>query len=185
MKYHLATQTLLLLLSFCFQEGVMAQQLTQQDLLLQPSELLQPGFGSHGNDAYIQQVGSQNEVHLLQIQEEPAAGNLARILQAGDWNMAIISQTDGRSQVHLIQRGDLNRYELQSFGADNDLVAIQDGERNNILQQLINSNRTRSELVQVGNDNEIITILEGIQDREITIRQIGDGLKVIVRQSSF
>jgi hypothetical protein len=65
------------------------------------------------------------------------------------------------------------------------LVTIQDGANNHIIQKLIDSNQIQGELMQVGNNNEIISVLEGIQDSNYSIKQIGDGLKIIVKQSSY
>jgi hypothetical protein len=162
-----------------------AQQLHEADLLLQPTELLNNAVWGNGNDAYIDQVGAGNEVELLQNQQGAPLGNLAKVLQSGDWNMAIITQTEGGNQLALIQRGDANYYELLNQGFGNQLVTIQDGANNQIIQKLIDSNQITGELMQIGNNNEIISVLEGIQDSNYSIRQIGEGLKIIVKQSSF
>ncbi len=177
-RYIVAVTAFLCLLAF----SVQAQLLSEQDLLLQPSELLNDSYSDNGNGAYIQQIGESNELELLQSQEG-IEGNLARVLQSGDLNRALISQDGTGNQLALIQQGDLNSYELRNTGTGNRLVGIQQGDGNLILQQLIQSNQIYSEMVQIGNDNEIITIIEGLNNREFKIRQIGDGLKVIIRES--
>ncbi len=181
------TKSILLAVLFIFGSwSLSAQLLNEQDLLLQPADLLNAPPTGNGNDAYIQQIGTENELNLLQNQDDAAAtGNLARILQSGDWNVAVITQTEHGNQLALIQNGTLNNYELTNLGFGNNLVNIQDGEGNRIVQQLVNSNQLNIELMQIGNNNEITQFLEGFQGGNYSIRQIGDGLRVIVRQSSF
>lgn len=164
--------------------GLGAQVLTEQDLLLQPNELLNAEYSGNGNDATINQTGNRNEVDLLQMQEA-AEGNLARVLQDGRRNFAIITQVGAANQLALIQNGNRNMYELYVEGTGNQMVAIQDGRRNSIIQSIENSSNIYSEMVQIGNDNEIITVIEGIQGQEFIIRQIGDGLKAEITQSAI
>lgn len=163
-----------------------AQMLSEGDLLLQPSELLEDEITGSGHSAYIQQVGSSNEVELWQQNLGGiAGGNLSKVLQSGNWNMAVISQNGEENQLALIQFGNENYVELLNSGFGNELAIIQNGEGNKVIQHLTESNLVRSALVQTGNNNEIITILEGMQGSNISIRQIGDGLKVFIKQSSF
>lgn len=172
----------LLLFCLCILNG---QSLQEQDILLQPSQLLMQDLGGLGNDAYITQVGSVNDVELFQENDNQGEINLARILQSGKWNVALITQTEHGNQISLIQHGKKNFYELVNLGTGNELLAIQDGNGNRIVQQLIESDYIRSQLIQLGNNNEIMTVLEGMKDNNLTIKQIGDGLSVIIRQSSF
>jgi hypothetical protein len=156
-----------------------AQVLNETDLLLQPTELLNLNTSRGGSEAYIKQVGNNNDLRLMQ-QQEGLEGNLARVLQAGDWNVAIISQTEQGNKLALIQRGTNNYYELVNNGFENELVNIQDGQNNRIVQQLVNANQISGEMVQIGNNNEIIQILENINAHGFTVRQVGDGLKVTI-----
>ncbi|MBK8563885.1 MAG: hypothetical protein IPN76_11220 [Saprospiraceae bacterium] len=158
-----------------------AQLLNESNLLDQPSELLNLGTTRAGSEAYIQQSGNSNQLRVMQ-QQENLEGNLARVLQTGNLNIAEILQTEGGNKLALIQRGNSNYYELVSYGADNELVNFQDGSNNKISQQLINSNQIRSELVQIGSNNEIIQVLENINSEGFIIRQLGDGLKVTVNR---
>lgn len=174
----LATAGLLMMLSGL----VSAQVLNESDLLLQPTDLLNTSTQGAGNGAYIQQLGNENELQLFQ-QQEGLEGNLARVLQSGQWNIAIITQTDQGNKLALIQKGSNNYYELTGTGAENELVNIQNGSDNRIVQQFLNSSQISSELVQVGNSNEIVQILENIQGQNFTVRQIGDGMKVIIKQT--
>lgn len=164
--------------------SVEAQLLHEQDLLLQPTELLESNYSETGNGAYIQQIGEANELELLQTQNGNI-GNLAKTLQSGDWNVAVITQNGQNNQLALFQQGDLNLYELINTGEGNRLVAIQQGSRNTISQELIQSNQIYSEMIQIGNDNEIQTVIEGVNNSEFKVRQIGNGLKVIIRESGF
>ena len=161
-----------------------AQVLNEGDLLKDPSDLLDDVFLENGNGAYLQQFGNGNETELLQLQNG-LEGNLAKILQSGDFNLALISQ-DGRSnQLALIQKGDLNLYELVNTGVGNQVVAIQQGNGNTIHQEIIQSNQIYSEMIQIGNDNEITTIIEGLNNRNFSIKQVGDGLKAVIIESGY
>ncbi len=170
---------LIALLLFAVSLPLSAQLLNETDLLLQPTEQLNQNTTRGGSDAYIQQIGSNNELQLMQ-QQEGIEGNLARVLQAGEWNLAIISQTQTGNKLALIQKGTNNYYELVNSGFENELVNIQNGQNNRIVQQLVNSNQITSELVQQGNNNEIIQILENVNAQSFSIRQVGDGLKVTI-----
>ncbi len=175
---------LFLLFLLGFSISAAAQVANEPDLILQPTELLNQSWNGQGNGAFIEQAGSGNELELLQDQQG-AEGHLANAIQSGNWNVAVISQTQQGNRVVFLQSGDLNTLELIMGGSGNSVSAIQEGSGNRIFQQLMNSNQVQGELMQIGNDNEIISVLEGIQTTQYAIRQFGDGLKVIVRQSSF
>ena len=161
-----------------------AQVLLEQDLFVNPSELLIDKFTELGNSAYIQQLGNTNDIQVLQLQNG-VHGNLTKILQSGDWNIALVSQEGQQNQLALIQQGNLNLFELVNDGSENKLVSIQHGGKNTILQELIKSNQISSELVQIGNENEIFSVIEGLNNKELKIRQMGDGMKVVIRQSGL
>lgn len=163
---------------------VEAQLLHEQDLLLQPAELLDINLSETGNDAFIQQIGNSNELELIQVQNGNF-GNLTRALQSGDWNIALITQDGQNNQLSLIQQGDLNLFELINTGEGNKLVTIQQGSGNTISQELIQSNQIYSEMIQIGNDNEIQTVIEAVNNSEFKVRQIGNGLKVIIRETGY
>lgn len=164
--------------------SVEAQLLHEQVLLLQPTELLNPNFSETGNDAFIQQIGNSNELELIQVQNG-SFGNMTRALQSGDWNVALITQDGQNNQLALIQQGELNLYELINTGEGNRLVGLQQGNGNAIIQELIQSNQIYSEMIQIGNDNEIQTVIEGVNNSELKVRQIGNGLKVVIRESGY
>ncbi|MEZ4953434.1 MAG: hypothetical protein R2825_07645 [Saprospiraceae bacterium] len=163
---------------------VEAQLLHEQDLLLQPAELLDINLSETGNDAFIQQIGNSNELELIQVQNGNF-GNLTRALQSGDWNIALITQDGQNNQLALIQQGDLNLFELINTGEGNKLVTIQQGSGNTVNQELIQSNQIYSEMIQIGNDNEIQTVIEAVNNSEFKVRQIGNGLKVIIRETGY
>lgn len=174
------TMVMLATLILCFSVG--AQVLNEGDLLKNPPELLNSNQLSNGNDAFIQQLGNENHLDLLQIQQG-AEGNLAKVLQSGQHNRAIISQMGQGNQLALIQQGDLNSYELRNAGSNNQVVAIQQGDGNIIHQEIIESHHIYSEMIQIGNQNEIITVLEGVNNTSFKIRQVGNGLTAIIRES--
>ncbi len=163
-----------------------AQHLTEQDLLLQPTELLTGDLSGDGNGVFINQVGDRNEVELIQTRDESALlRNLTRLLQSGNDNKAWITQNGGGNELAVIQYGEENLYYLLNRGHDNQMVIIQEGQENRIFQKLIESNQNNIQFVQQGNNNTIVQILEGVSEGNYAIRQVGDGLKVYIRQSSY
>lgn len=153
--------------------------------MLQPTELLnQADIDGIGNEAFIKQAGVNNTLELMQDQEG-LEGNLTRALQNGNWNVAVLSQTGTGNKLVLLQQGNNNFYELLNNGFDNESAVIQNGEDNIIVQKLLNSGGVKTEFVQIGNSNEINAELLNIQGGDFTVRQIGEGLKLIIRQSSF
>lgn len=168
--------------SCCLCNLLSAQMLNEADLLIQPTELLNQQAIGIGGEAYIKQIGQNNELTLTQHQDG-LEGNLARVLQAGDWNIALISQTETGNKLALIQSGTSNYYELSNNGIENELVNFQEGSNNRIVQTLVNSSQINAEFVQFGSSNEIIQLLENVQGQGFTIRQVGDGLKVFIKQT--
>jgi hypothetical protein len=162
-----------------------AQILHDGELLLHPVEIMNQYLTGPGNQAYIQQIGSFNEVELLQINQNGNNGNFASLLQNGHWNIALITQSGERNKLALVQHGNQNVLELINTGYENELITIQDGNGNKIMQHLIDSHQVQAELIQVGNQNEIISTLEGIHQSNYSVRQTGDGMKVIINKSSF
>ncbi len=182
------TLTIIFLLG-CFLSGsnVFAQTIIGEDVSLQPSDFLeqeQTDLHNYGNNAYLKQIGDQNDIYIHQVLTGDAH-NLIYALQDGNDNMAKIAQIGNHVELALIQQGDGNLYELLNQEANNNkMVAIQEGNTNTIVQHLINSNQINTEFVQRGNNNEIIQELIGIQARNYKIHQIGDDQQIIIRQSS-
>jgi len=176
-----------LLAAFCFLQttSMKAQQVDQSDVGIQPSDLLINDLQGVGGSAFIKQIGDDNELELIQEQSDDAAINLTRVLQTGDFNIAVMQQTGADNQSILIQDGQDNFYQLVLEGNNNNTSVLQLGDNNSIIQKLINTNNVNVELVQEGNNNEIIHILEGIQTRNYQVIQRGDNLRVEIRQSSY
>lgn len=154
-----------------------------EEELLQPSDLLDDEIiGQLGNDARIEQRGNDNVANIEQILRQ--GYNFAKVVQIGEDNLAFVLQNGSGNELYLMQRGAANEYTLNNVADDNKIVVIQDGDNNRIIQELNQANDLKIELVQLGNENEIIQILEGnVEARNFQVRQIGDGLKVEIRQS--
>ena len=173
---------ILLLLSLLLpivQNGL-AQQLAESDLLLTPNQLLEEDLSGVGNSTYVQQVGTENSVDILQQQTGDTRINLVRVLQFGDYNHIYISQEGSGNQTAVIQRGSDNLYQSEVEGFHNNIAVIQDGDHNRIIQNLINSSEIQVEFVQEGSDNEIIQNLNGTNAQQFKIIQIGEGLRAII-----
>ena len=177
---------LVVLLCFCFVSNCLfGQELTQDDLVKSPSELIDANLSGNGNEAYLSQIGNRNTVNVIQSKSSVNAENLVRVLQVGNRNVGQINQTEGiLNQTVLIQNGNRNEYTLNLEGSENNFVIVQDGNRNTINQNLTNNQNTYIELVQVGNDNEITHTQDGLNNQQIIIRQEGNGLKMDISQSN-
>ena len=162
-----------------------AQQLHAEDLLLEPSALLQEELSGQNNQSYVKQIGDDNEVEVIQSLQTRRGSNLARLLQTGKLNLAIVRQAGGENQLALIQNGSENFYELTLQGQNNNFAIIQNGNGNRIIQDLKNVNNLNVELIQNGNDNEIIQVLSNISDLNFKVIQEGNGLRLRIEQSSF
>jgi len=181
--FKIITSILFLLLSSS--NLMLGQDPSLDELLLQPTELIDQEVRGQGNDVYIKQKGIENTAEVAQI-KTGEENNLARILQTGEYNIIRIAQTGDGNKTAVIQTGNKNLYELNIEGTGNNFTIVQNGDGNSIVQQLTNNtNDVNVEFVQQGNDNEIIQILEGIQSKDFKIHQQGDGLKVIINQSNY
>lgn len=170
--------------AFLMLSGLSAQQLFIEDMLLEPSALLQDELGNGGNAVYQKIEGSGNTISLNQFQQNGQQLNLVRTLQVGDDNEAFLEQLGAGNQLVLIQNGTANVYSIVQEGINNKTVAIQNGTNNVITQELMNANGVYSEFIQNGNGNEIIHITNGFVDQNFIIRQNGNGLRATVIQSN-
>ncbi len=172
------------LAGFIALSGLSAQQLSLEDLLLEPSVLLQDELGTGSNAVYQTTEGTNNTISINQIQQGGQRLNLVRTLQVGSDNQAFLEQLGADNQLILIQNGTGNIYSVVQDGINNQTVAIQNGTGNVITQELLNASGVYSEFIQNGNGNEIIHITSGMVDQNFIIRQNGDGLKATVIQSN-
>jgi len=176
---------LVVLLCFCFVSNcLLGQALTQNDLVSTPSELIESELSGNGNEAYLTQIGNNNQVNVIQNQQNVNSENLVKVLQVGNRNKGQINQAGVFNQTVLVQNGNRNEYTLNLEGSDNTFVIVQDGRRNTINQNLSNTTNNYIELIQVGNDNEITHTQDGLTNQRIIVRQEGNGLKMEVNQSS-
>lgn len=164
--------------------GLRAQQLSLEDLLLEPSALLQDELGVGSNTVFQKTEGNTNTLSINQLQENGLQLNLVRTLQVGNDNEAFIEQLGTGNQLVLIQNGTANVYSIVQDGINNQTVAIQNGANNVITQELMNADGVYSEFIQNGNGNEIIHITNGMVQQNFIIRQNGDGLRATVIQSN-
>ena len=164
--------------------GLSAQQLSIEDMLLEPSALLQDELGTGGNAVYQKTEGNANTLSLSQLQQNGLQLNLVRTLQVGNDNQAFLEQIGAGNQLVLIQNGTANVYSIVQEGINNSTVAIQNGNDNRITQELMNANGVYSEFIQNGNGNEILHITNGFVNQNFIIRQNGNGLRATVIQSN-
>ena len=161
-----------------------AQELTQADLVKTADELIEANLSGNGNEAYLTQIGNKNEVSITQELQGNSATNLVKVLQVGNRNNGQINQLGVQNQTVLIQNGRRNEYSLNLEGSENTFVIIQEGKDNVINQNLTNTSKTYIELIQKGNENEITHNQDGLNTKNIVVKQIGDGMKAHIIQTS-
>ena len=164
--------------------GLRAQQLSLEDLLLEPSALLQDELSTGTNAVFQKTEGANNQLSIEQLQQNGTQLNLIRTLQIGDDNQAFLAQIGTGNEVVLIQNGTGNAISFTQDGINNQSILIQNGSNNIITQELNNATGVYSEFVQNGNGNEIIHITNGMVEQNFIIRQNGDGLRAVVIQSN-
>ncbi len=175
---------LIVLISSLITSWSSAQQLSLEDLLLEPSALLQGELQAGGNSVFQKIEGTENTLNLKQLQQGGFELNLIRTLQIGDRNAAFLEQVGTGNQIILIQNGNGNLYTLLQEGINNSSIVIQNGNDNSITQKLTDANNVYTEFVQNGNGNEIIHMIEGFSSQSFIIHQNGDGMKATVVQSN-
>ena len=176
---------LIVLISSLIINWLGAQQLSVEDLLLEPSALLQGELQAGGNSVFQEIEGNENILNIKQIQQGGLELNLIRTLQIGDQNAAFLEQVGTGNQIVLIQNGNGNLYTMLQEGINNGSVVIQNGNDNVITQQLTHASNVYTEFVQNGNGNEIIHMIEGFSSQSFTIHQNGDGMKAVIVQSNY
>lgn len=175
----------LIVLCCCFLSvGTQGQQLSADDLLLNAEELINSiDLDGQSNSAFINQIGDKNSIEI----EQDLIGNIANyanVLQIGSDNFTLIKQVGESNKSFVIQEGNGNEYLLSVEGFNNTFLIRQIGDNNLIDQEMTNASNLLMELIQEGNDNTIIYKRDGMTNQSLTIRQIGDGLKIEVIQSN-
>jgi len=175
----------LVVLCCCFLSiGTQGQQLTSDDLLLTAEELANSiDLDGQSNSAYISQIGDKNSIDIEQ-ELTGSIANFANVLQIGTDNFTLIKQVGESNKSFVIQEGNGNEYLLTVEGFNNTFLIRQIGDNNFIDQEMTNASGVLMELIQEGDNNSIIYKRDGMTNQSLTIRQIGDGLKIEVIQSN-
>ena len=111
-------------------------------------------------------------------------GTSAEVYQAGDDNSVVVRQSGLDNGLLVRQRGTSNRYALDLDGGGNDIAVRQYGNDNEVRQRLTDSYDNRIEFIQNGDANLIEHRADGLFDKEITVRQDGSDMELIIDQST-
>jgi hypothetical protein len=161
-----------------------AQDVNQIDGdFLTRADIVGEGPINAANSVVIEQVGDFNAVEVLQRQRRTES-NRARISQRGDQNFAKLVQTGGNNEVILLQNGVDNVYTLDLEGTSNDIAVIQNGDQNEINQNLLDSRDVNVEFVQNGDGNLIEHQADGLVSKDIKVSQSGNNMQVIINQTT-
>lgn len=138
------------------------------------------------NTAIVDQVGNANASNIELITGSEFEGNLARVIQLGNANNILAEIAGNNNLVYAIQTGSGNEYQLVLSGKDNNIVVWQDGNNNFISQQLTNTQLNNIQIIQQGNNNSLIQTQDGdVPNPNIIVKQIGDGLQMIINNGSY
>lgn len=139
--------------------------LHQQQALLQSSE----------RAAFVEQVGNGNQVNL-----NVTGNQVIAVLQQGNANIFNSTQNGDLNKATSIQKGDLNRHELTLDGFGNKINILQEGNSNNIEQDLHSVSNLDIGLIQLGDGHEIIQHATGTSNTPITVTQQGSPMQIII-----
>ncbi len=179
--YYQKIITTILICSFCL--GIHAQQLSVEDLLLQPSDLLQEELAAGTNAVFQNTIGDLNTTTISQVHEGGVQSNSIRTLQVGNSNTIDLTQRGSGNQITVLQEGNSNSYKLLQEGSLQKSLVIQRGDSNEIIQELTNGSSVTTEFIQNGNANRIEHIVSGVSTQSFKLTQIGNGLEVVISQS--
>jgi minor curlin subunit len=189
MKMLNVTFVIILLSSSQFIFGQQNVNKTEEAFLQQiessaPSFLLQNGL-DFTNNAQIQQMGSSNTSSIDQITiGTNVPGNIAELIQNGNFNNAVLTQT-GIGNSHVInQTGIGNMFEASVIGNNNSGTIDQFGNDNIINQNLL-GNDMAFILSQQGNSNELIQVENIQQSMQYQVFQQGSGMKLIIINGGY
>jgi minor curlin subunit len=138
-----------------------------------------------GNQAYVQQVGTQNAMELVQRQ----GGNVATITQNGNGNQANYTQ-DGRGNNTVIsQSGRANKVQGVTAGSDfllqgdNNVMKIDQNGNNNVVQGEVRENNRLYEIRQTGNNNTLKQVeSSSALPKGYSVEMKGQGINITIEQ---
>lgn len=159
-----------------------AQVLTERDVeeLDQVDVIFRQEITPEGNDAFIEQIGNQNALLLMQSQLYPREKNRLDLTQYGILNYAEVGIKASGTNTILNQNGNRNQFYLKMNSKDSEFDFLQLGNDNFMAQNygyLFDSGLT---VIQKGNNNEYIQSIKSPSTIEMTIRQIGSGISMKV-----
>jgi len=159
-----------------------AQILTEREVLEldQIDIIFKQEVSLKANQAFIEQIGNQNALLLIQSQLAPRESNRLDLFQYGSSNYADLYIKASGTETILNQTGHGNQFFLQMLSKDSDFDFLQLGNDNFMAQNygyLYDSGLT---VIQEGNNNEFIQSIKSPSSIEMTIKQIGSGISMKV-----
>lgn len=185
--------TVLLIVSICFL-SILKVSAQEEELLAVSEEKLIETIGTDNeylkeyiknqtvNEAFIQQIGAQNQISLNQtLSGGVAKSNIAIFMQEGSFNIATLNQNGSGNGFKLKQHGDQNEYLGDISGHLNLSTIIQNGQENRIDQGL-SGNELNYYLIQNGNSNTIVQKEASAETAlpAYKIQQNGNGMTLMI-----
>ena len=141
-----------------------------------------PQTGSF-NQALLLQTGNGNTGSIKQIQTFLYNGNLAAITQNGNLNTAFLYEYGSGLNANVNQQGDNNYLDMSLTGININVDINQNGNDNMINQQ-ISAQDVEYSILQQGSNNEFTQQETNGQALSYSVSQIGNGMKLIIINSS-
>ena len=128
------------------------------------------------NQSRVVQLGDKNAVLLLQSRMFPNSSNSLTVLQSGDLNSAEVVLSGHETNAQFMQSGFNNHCEL-SLTADHTHLAVRQlGNDNSVLQKYTYLFDSDLEIIQDGNRNQIMQDIQVPAVVDMKITQHGSGM---------
>ena len=135
---------------------------------------------SLSNNVQIQQIGDYNNASVNQtLTGTGIRGNVAELIQNGNINTAVLTQTGSGNNHYIYQNGNSNMFEGSVTGNNNSSLINQIGS-SNLVNQKLSGNDMTFILSQFGNNNEIVQVKNNQSAQKYEIIQNGNGLQLVI-----
>ena len=136
------------------------------------------------NRVDVVQFGNNNEAYIEQIKSNDLSGNVSAVIQYVDNNSASINQIGNGNKSLVTQNGMDNKLDIDVSGNFNNSVMFQEGS-NNILSQKLNSDNKTNFISQQGTNNIIMQQENELTSKPLLIHQKGSGMRLIITNSAI
>jgi len=168
--------------AFAFaQEEIILKDLQSQQLV-QKYELSKAMLSDASNQAFIQQIGDENQSNILQDARNYGGANMVLVFQSGNYNVVNAAQKGYSNDLRIVQQGNANETAITAEGELLKMVTLQYGDGNKVAQQ-VNGTGVNYDVLQVGNNNTIEQKGDSFS-KGYSITQYGNNMNVTIERIS-